>query len=341
MKQFIILSFFLIPAFIWSQSDTARFVIRTYGFQSWDDYDEIQDSIAGNWDIMYLPVAGCVVTDEFVDSIERLNELTYGRLEKHYGYDWKERFDKTVDSAYRNILYQKENTFQETSNCSTENFSLKVSENLSQTKLKFTIYKKTHDSNNTIRIIGLQHIDPTILYRGYENLIALEFSAFDDTSIVLIKSKSHLSITDTCLTSARIQFSHRVSGSAKTDTLLIETSDGQTYSYIFNIKNLESPQLYFNNLILDSTIKISDLTHESVLSMHYDKTCLVPDRFTIHTWEVSYSENKRFVGRGSIIPISVIRKLRKLKPGSKCSISITVSTPDSILRKKIVDFILI
>lgn len=338
MKQFIFFYFLLIQSSIWSQNDTAHFILRTYGFNSWNEYDQLEDSIAGNWKITYLPVAGCVVTDEFVDSIDRLNKITYSNLKAHYGSEWKERFTQEVDAAYTNLLFKKEITFRETANCTTEEYSFKVVENLSQNRIKFSIIpeKVKDQSNHDVRLVGLQHIDPTILYRGYKNILTLEFGSFADTLSVSIKSKGELQVSDSCPSSTKIQLRYRTPWSEKYDTLLVETTDGHIQQYIFNIKNLEPPGLYFNELLLDSTLRISKSQTTSALSIHYDKNCLIPDRFTIYSWEISYPGSKRHIGQGSIIPISVIRKLKKLKPGTRCCVQVTASSSDSVLRKKIV-----
>lgn len=334
MKRLFFFWLLFMQCSTWAQSDTARFVIRTYGFQSWDDYDAIEDSIATNWDIMYFPVAGCLVTDEFIDSINRLNEATYQRLEIYYGANWRESLKKAVDSTYKNLLFQKENTFREITNCTTDNYSLKASKNLSQNRIKLTVASsKANVSNNSISIIGLQNIDSTILYRGYENFISLEFGAYEGQ--ISIKSKGNLFLMDTCLTSSKIQFSYRVPGSMKIDTLIIETSDGQIHQQIFNVKNLETPKLYLNDLLLDSVLKMNDLTHESILSMRMEKTCLIPEKFTIHNWEITFPENNRYIGSGSRISSSVIRKLKKLQPGSNFCIQVIISSKDCVLRKKI------
>lgn len=335
MKQFFFFCLLFVQCSTWAQSDTARFVIRTYGFSSWDEYNQIKDSIAGTWDIMYLPVSGCLVTDHFVDSIDKLNTASYHRLETHYGLDWKERFKHEVDKAYTNMQNQQENTFRESTECETENYSLKVFKNLNQTRMKFTINSKKKDnSKRNIHCIGLQHIDSTILYRGYDNLIELEFGDLKDTSTISIKSKGNLFLTDTCLNSSKIKFNYRVSGSARTDTIYVENADGQIHQQIFNIKNLETPKLYLNELLLDSVLKMSDLSNKFILSMRLEKSCLIPEQFTIRNWEITYSENNRYVGNGNRIPLSVIRKLKKLQPGSNFCIQVIVSSKDCILRKK-------
>jgi len=345
MKRFILFCLVIAQNSVWSQSegDTTRFVIRTYGFASWDDYDQLEDSIAVNhWDITYLPVAGCVVTDNFVDSIGKLNESTFSRLKTHYGSDWKKRFNEEVNLAYTNLLYKKETTFRETSVCTTEQYSFKVLENLSQTELKFSVIplKAKNQNNHDIRLVGLQNVDPTILYRGYENLISLEFDSFADSISFSIKSKGKLLLVDSCPVSNKIRLGYRASGSVKSDTLLVETTTGKIQQYIFNLKNLSPPCIYFNEEFLDSTLSISKLKPESVLSMHYDKSCLIPDQFTIQSWEIWCSEKKPLVGGGSIIPMSIIDKLKTLNAGTRFSILVTVSTPGGILRKKIVAFTL-
>lgn len=345
MKRLLFFCLILIQSSSWSQSDTARFVIRTAGFyDEYTEYDELKDSIAKKWDIEYSQVAGCISTTEFTDSINWINNSTYKRLKAHYGSDWKKRFDDEVDAAYTNLLSKKENTFQEIANCTTDKYDFKAAENLSKSELKFAVVPKNavNQNNNEVRILGLQHVDHTILYRGYNNRITLEFGSFADNIQASIKSKGELQLLDSCPASTKVQLSYRVPGSVKQDTLLVETTDGKVHQFIFRIKYLEHPGLYFNEQLIDSTMPISKFYTTSVLSMHYDKDCLVPTRFTIHSWEISYSGgHKPVTGGGSIIPMAVIRKLKKLKPGTKCSILVTVSTPDGILRKKIVCFTLI
>ncbi|MGV3610127.1 MAG: hypothetical protein ACO1N0_04195 [Fluviicola sp.] len=341
MKRLLFFCLLLIQSSGWSQSDTARFVIRTYGFSSWDEYDQIEDSIAGNWSIAHLPVAGCLVTDEFVDSIERLNKITYGDLQAHYGSDWKERFKLEVDSAYQELLYKKKHTFKKIAHCTTDKYTFNVAENLNQTEMKFTVIPKkaANQNNNEVRIMGLQNRDHTILYRGYDNRIILEFGSFADTINASLKSKGNLQLMDSCPASTKVAFGYRVSGSFKQDTLLVETTDDQVHPFVFNIKNLPQPDLYFNEQVIDSTMPISKFYTTSVLSMHYDKDCLVPGQFTIQSWELWYSGGKKPInGKGNIIPMSVIRKLKKLKPGDQCGMMVKVIGPDSVQRKKSADF---
>lgn len=344
MKQFLFCCFLFIQGILWSQSDTARFVIRTAGFYREEDgYDLVKDSIADKWGIRYLPVAGCISTTEFADSINRLNKITYKRLASHYGSDWEERYVQEVDVAYEKILHQKEHTFRETATCNTEAYSLKVSENLSQTRINFSVLprKAGNQHNYEVRLLGLQNMDSTILYRGYENLVVLEFGSLSDTVRVSIQAKGKLMLHDSCATANQIRFKYRVPGLGKRDTLLVKTSGGQVQQFVFSSVSLNNPELYFNEVLLDSTLSLSSLNTTSVLSMHYDRTCLVPNRFTIHSWEIRSSGNKPYSGRGSIIPLSVIRKLKKLQPGTACSMMITISSADCILRKKIVHFTLI
>lgn len=345
MKSLLFFCLLFIQSSGWSQSDTARFVIRTAGFFSEeDDYDKIEDSIAKKWDIEYSQVAGCISTTEFSDSINRINNSTYKRLKAHYGPDWQKRFDDEVDAAYTNLLSKKENTFQEIANCKTENYSFQTTQNLSRTQLKFTIIPKkaANQNNNEVRLIGLQHVDHTILYAGFDNRITLEFGSFADPINASIRSNGELQLLDSCPASTKVQLGYRIPGSVKQDTLLVETSDGKVHEFIFKRAYLPPPTLYFNEQVIDSTMPISKFYTTSVLSMHYDKDCLVPTRFNIHSWEICHSGgHKPITGGGSIIPMSVIRKLKKLKPGTSCSILVTVSTPDGILRKKIVSFTLI
>lgn len=343
MKQFLILFFFAIQAvpFSWSQSDTSSFVIRTYGFPSYGDYEQVQDSIAREWKLMYLPVAGCVVTDEFVDSITRLNNVTYHRLEMQYGSDWKKRFDQQVADACKQFLYKKNNTFLEVTKCITQAYTFNGFENLSENQLRFSIVPHTPQQtggqhNLDVRLLGLQNTDHTILYRGYPNLIALEFGSFADAGKVSIQCKGSIHLSDSCPNASTIELAYRPPSFLRSDTLLVETTDGIIHPFIFRIQTLRPPDLYLNESLLDSTWSISKLNPLSVLSMHHETGCLTRERYTIHSWEISWSKKEHYSGKGAIIPPAVIRKLRKLNPGTTCCIQVTVSSSDCVLRKKTV-----
>ena len=73
-----------------------------------------ENTIAAKWDLQVIPVAGCIVTSEITDSVERHNNIVIQRMENQYGKDWKKEFDKSIEAEEdrRVILYQTVNNIR-------------------------------------------------------------------------------------------------------------------------------------------------------------------------------------------------------------------------------------
>ena len=61
------------------------------------DFDAL-NLIAQNYGIKYELVGGCTETNEFMDSIQKLNQKTYAILSKEFGENWSKELDNEVDS---------------------------------------------------------------------------------------------------------------------------------------------------------------------------------------------------------------------------------------------------
>lgn len=77
-----------------------RHIILIYGLPPEAIYTNSQNVVAGKWGLEFRAIAGCVVTGEFVDSVDRVNSKTYSILEQKYGKDWQDRFYKEVEDEY-------------------------------------------------------------------------------------------------------------------------------------------------------------------------------------------------------------------------------------------------
>ena len=71
--------------------------ILEFGFPPGNDYLNARATISENWDIQFNTVAGCMVTEQLVDSVKKHNEITYSQIIDKYGKDWETRFDNEVE----------------------------------------------------------------------------------------------------------------------------------------------------------------------------------------------------------------------------------------------------
>jgi hypothetical protein len=79
----------------------SSFRLLTYG-EPLDLEREVASSVVGSkWGISHYSVAGCVISDQLVDSVEKHNEIIGKRLSKAYGANWQAGFDKEVAEELR------------------------------------------------------------------------------------------------------------------------------------------------------------------------------------------------------------------------------------------------
>ena len=69
----------------------------TFGMPDFNEYI-IKKKVDEKWNIKYISVAGCVVTEKLLDSIKIENQKTNSALEKKFGKDWKKLYEKDVQN---------------------------------------------------------------------------------------------------------------------------------------------------------------------------------------------------------------------------------------------------
>lgn len=80
-----------------TDNDTTKpFRLLVYGGPPDLEWQSAVNVIAHKWGIQYYSVAGCVVTEKLVDSVDRHNKKVNERIVKKYGAGWKTAFDKEV-----------------------------------------------------------------------------------------------------------------------------------------------------------------------------------------------------------------------------------------------------
>jgi len=67
----------------------------TYGFPDFQR-EEFEKTVNKKWKIKTVRVAGCVVTQELMDSVRSENKKTNLALQKRYGKNWKDLYDKDI-----------------------------------------------------------------------------------------------------------------------------------------------------------------------------------------------------------------------------------------------------
>ena len=71
--------------------------ILTYGLPDFE-LSRAQNAVAKKYGFSYYAVAGCIVTQELLDSVEMKNNTTFKILDQELGPDWQIRFEKEVDT---------------------------------------------------------------------------------------------------------------------------------------------------------------------------------------------------------------------------------------------------
>src|SRR5688572_30391424 len=75
------------------------YTILVYGLPNFERQNA-EGVIARKYGIRFYGVAGCVITQEFEDSVEKENKPVYAAIEKKYGKDFWKRFEKEVDKEF-------------------------------------------------------------------------------------------------------------------------------------------------------------------------------------------------------------------------------------------------
>ncbi|WP_326983780.1 hypothetical protein VUJ46_04360 [Chryseobacterium sp. MYb264] len=70
--------------------------IYTYGYPRMD-FHEAADGISDKWKIKYHSVSGCMIDKKVMDSVDAENKKTYAAIERRYGKDWRQKYDKDID----------------------------------------------------------------------------------------------------------------------------------------------------------------------------------------------------------------------------------------------------
>lgn len=79
------------------QGTGSRLRPLTYGMPADIEKQNAKHVIAEKWGIQFYAVAGCMVSQELVDSVDRHNKIVEDLIAHKYGKSWRDRFYKQVD----------------------------------------------------------------------------------------------------------------------------------------------------------------------------------------------------------------------------------------------------
>ena len=82
------------------QTNFKKYRLLAYGFQ--DRTQRNASSIIENkWNIEFYVVAGCLVTEEFEDSVKKENDKINKLIEAEYCKDWQKKFYAEIEEEYK------------------------------------------------------------------------------------------------------------------------------------------------------------------------------------------------------------------------------------------------
>lgn len=148
----------------------STYQILTYGLPDSDKFIA-RNTISEKWGIGFYAVAGCIVSKQLEDSADRINEITYKKIVAKYGSDWREKFDKEVDSEYgrqKKILkFLQKDSFIISKNVEIEKeemllqyaFHLTPVNNIYKVDIYGTGYPIKEDGNYTDKLFAVLQLD--------------------------------------------------------------------------------------------------------------------------------------------------------------------------------------
>lgn len=332
-----ILLFILFTNLLHAQSDTV-FTILTYGFPEIEE--EYEFNVYKKWNIEYHPVAGCLVSEAFEDSIDKINQLTYLELEKKYGSDWRERLNLDLEKAKTDHDHLLSISIIDTIVRENDQFIETIYLYGDLSKMLVSISPKQpfrNTQNNLPKLVNKSSIDTTILYRGYENQFELVYTD-NQPHVFMMKTQEcsfHLNEHQPIGT-----FIVRINSPMKTVNILLTDSLQKIVESNFNVKNLDVPQVYLNNQVDGSILDLSNNNFKWEISIKGDDPVVdQTNPLQIESWEINGLTLKVMNGNGNQLSAEAINQIKTQPTGSSISFMCTVrSISDGVLRKKSANF---
>lgn len=344
MKKILIL---IISVFVYycsfsQEGPDSTFIIRQYGFSSYEEDEEIRDSIGKIWNIRYRMVAGCVVTEEFEDSIRVLNDRTKKNLSLKYGEDWEERFFAEVNAVYEKVEFDNENKLNFIKTIENDSCKIEMQFNFNQTKMivNYTELKRNHVKNETcFKLINLNDIKNNVLYLGLDNEFKLVFPKNKK------QQEYHLNCEECEIyseyktdTNSIYTFNIKPKSRSKKASLSIKNDEIDT-TFEFNSKLVNIPRLSVNTFVDGDTIQFKDLDIDYKIKLKFEDDFTYRVNYEILSWEIFSIYTKNLKGTGNVIDKNTLVQLKNLKSKTHISIMCSIRYDDGFTRKVTGEFI--
>lgn len=322
-----------------SQKDSLYFVtILEYGLPEYQEYYEVRDSINKKWNIKYVRVAGCIVNEELVDSVNNFNKTSYLRLEKQFGKDWKELYDTDMDEALRIEEICQESIFSILMNVENDSVVENIKSNgkniwtFSYEGKENTKGFKTNIQHGFVEIKNLNDSNTEIVYRGIKNLFEFNVNNLNDTFLF----KCNCLISKTPLGDSTLlppyQF-YIYPNANKECKLTISNNEEDSITFSFKTLIFPIPTIHLDEVLVGDTLK------RSLISSTIDVSLAMPEWFTynleksyIKSWEVKSGDSLLGYGRGNSIDVETTKKIMQLDEGSILEIYCKIKGADNRIR---------
>ncbi|NRD24867.1 hypothetical protein HNV10_16555 [Winogradskyella litoriviva] len=102
MRKTIIILLVFISWTTFSQSEKSPDRILTYGLPNFD-YQKAMEFVGKKWGIELYPVAGCMVSQELMDSVKIVNKKLWKKMDSIHGMDSEKKFLKETVAEMKRI----------------------------------------------------------------------------------------------------------------------------------------------------------------------------------------------------------------------------------------------
>lgn len=332
---FSALVLFLFQNISWLQGTTEpKFRWLTAGIPPSDEYITARDSVTKKWGIDYVTVAGCIVSESLMDSINTHNDSVGKLLRMRFGDDWNDRFQSDVNSFISNQKRKKDETFRDAILYKTINDNWSVIRNESGNIFRFSKIESSESAVNTLdtNSIIFNGVNFPHAYRGYDNRFELKTNDLPTSFELEFLDEQISLILDSSKQTNHIIFTLRISGTGRSSLFKVKNST-DTLSRIIHIRNLPLAQVYINGS--DSVLSKKDVSRGLIFEiMCVDKETGFEIKFgDIESWEMLTPNCGNIVTSDSGLSKEAKKCLKKCKKGGYVSFVFLVRINDRKIKK--------
>lgn len=322
--------------------DEAPFVFLKAGlFSAPGDCADVLDSVDAKWNIKNKWVAGCIVSDELLDSINQFNATTHQQLSQKYGKDWEEKYRKERSDACDQHLAILEQTYIDTFVRSGTKFSERIRTNPYSNGMMVQVFSESasNEKQTKVSINNLQDESNTILYRGFPNHFEITLPPSPQEYRIECVNCDILThaFKDSLPTG---QYYLKPSGSGKEGAVNIYANGELLSTKKFEIRNLPDPIIHLNDIPNGSSLPSQVLDSTLTIELRYSDDITLRSSFEILDWEMIVVGEEKLYGTGNEVNLEQLRKWTHPNSGKQLTIVCTVKGSDGVRRRTAAAFVL-